>query len=245
MIRDLGTMVWKEWREFREQLLSWRRGGLSAMVLALVLGVVTPAQMGPDWLYTDFMTAYWPFVAASMVSSLIADSVAGERERHTLETLLATRLPDAAILLGKIVAAVLYGLMFALANLLIGWITVNVVHGHGSLLPFPLAHVMTIIGFTILASALVAGLGVFISLRAATVKQAQQTFGISIVILLMGPLLAFQMLSRYRRMQLLELLTRTGRDRIALYVAAVMLAATLIVLVAALARFRRGKLAVD
>ena len=69
--------------ELMESLL--KRGGLSALVLALILGIVTPAQMGPEWLGSSLMLAYWPFVASSMVSSLIADSVAGERERHTLE----------------------------------------------------------------------------------------------------------------------------------------------------------------
>ena len=41
-----------------------------------------------------------------MVSSLVADSFAGERERHTLETLLASRLPDRAILAGKLLVPV-------------------------------------------------------------------------------------------------------------------------------------------
>src|SRR5438105_13515657 len=109
---DIRTVIWREWREFREQLLSLKRGGLSALVLALILGIVTPAQMGPEWLGSSLMLAYWPFVASSMVSSLIADSVAGERERHTLETLLASRLPDHAILAGKVIAALLYGLGF-------------------------------------------------------------------------------------------------------------------------------------
>jgi hypothetical protein len=109
-------MVWKEWREFRDQSLSLRRGGLSALILALILGVVAPVQLGPEWVHSKIIVGYWPFLAATMVSSLIADSVAGERERHTLETLLASRLPDAAILIGKIVAAVLYGLGFAVAE---------------------------------------------------------------------------------------------------------------------------------
>lgn len=244
-MRDVATMVWKEWREFREQLFSWRRGGLSAMILALVLGIVTPAQMGPDWLYSSFMMAYWPFVAASMVSSLISDSVAGERERHTLETLLASRLSDASILVGKIVAAVLYGLAFALANLSIGWVTVNVLHGQAGLLPFPLAHLMTIIGLTALTSSLVAGVGVFISLRAATVKQAQQTFGIAIVVCLMGPLLIFQSLSDRSRMRLFAFVAGTDRDRLVLYIAATLLVLSLLIFTAALSRFRRGKLTLD
>ena len=46
MIHDIWTVVWKEWQEFRDQLLSLRRGGLSALILALILGVVAPVQLG-------------------------------------------------------------------------------------------------------------------------------------------------------------------------------------------------------
>jgi hypothetical protein len=42
MMRDVWTVVWKEWREFRDQLLSLRRGGLSALIHELNLGIVAP-----------------------------------------------------------------------------------------------------------------------------------------------------------------------------------------------------------
>jgi len=42
VIADIWTVTWKEWQEFRDQLLSLRRGGLSALILALILGVVAP-----------------------------------------------------------------------------------------------------------------------------------------------------------------------------------------------------------
>ena len=104
MMRDVWTVVWKEWQEFRDQLLSLRRGGLSALILALILGVVAPIELGAEWVNSKLIVGYWPFLAATMVSSLIADSVAGERERHTLETLLASRLSDRAILFGKMLS---------------------------------------------------------------------------------------------------------------------------------------------
>ena len=154
MIHDVWTVVWKEWQEFRDQLLSLRRGGLSALILALILGVVAPVQLGAEWVESRLIIGYWPFLAATMVSSLIADSVAGERERHTLETLLASRLSDSAILIGKIIAAVLYGVGFAVANLVIGLIAVNVAHGENGLIVFaPQRFIVTVV-LTILASLL-------------------------------------------------------------------------------------------
>jgi ABC-2 type transport system permease protein len=243
MNRDVLTMIWKEWREFRDQLLSLRRGGLSALILIGVLGIVTPAQMGPEWVRSPFMVAYWPFVAASMVSSLIADSVAGERERHTLETLLASRLSDGAILAGKLIAAVLYGVGFAIANLLIGLVAVNVVHREAGLSLFSPSYFASILLLTTLTAAFVAGVGVFISLRAATVKQAQQTFGIAMVVLILGPVLAFEALPEMR-LRVIGLVS-SGPSGIVGTISSVLAGLTLIVLIGARARFRRGKLGLD
>ena len=244
-MRDVWTMVWKEWREFRDQLLSLRRGGLSALILALILGVVAPVQLGAEWVQSKLIVGYWPFLSATMVSSLIADSVAGERERHTLETLLASRLSDSAILIGKIIAAVFYGVGFAVMNLVIGLVAVNIAHGEDGLLLFGAQRFAVTIVLTILASLLMAGIGVFISLRASTVKQAQQAFGIAIIVLTMGPLLLFNALSFETRQRLLEGMARVGETRLEVYVVAVLLVLSAVVIGAALARFRRGKLVLD
>jgi len=244
-MRDVWTVIWKEWREFRDQLLSLRRGGLSALILALILGVVAPVQLGPEWVQSKIIVGYWPFLAATMVSSLIADSVAGERERHTLETLLASRLSDSAILIGKIVAAVLYGLGFAVANLLIGLVAVNIAHRASAPILFGAQRFLVTIVLTALASLLMAGIGVFISLRASTVKQAQQAFGIAIIVLTMGPLLAFNALSYETRARVALRLAALGETRIEASVVGGLALLSAVVIGAALARFRRGKLVLD
>jgi ABC-2 type transport system permease protein len=245
MIGDIWTVVWKEWREFRDQLLSLRRGGLSALILALILGVVAPVQLGAEWVQSKIIVAYWPFLAATMVSSLIADSVAGERERHTLETLLASRLPDSSILIGKIVAAVLYGLGFAVANLVIGVIAVNIAHRENGLILFAAQRFVVTIVLTILASLFMAGIGVFISLRASTVKQAQQAFGIAIIVITMGPLLLFNALEPETRARFMFKLAALGETRIESYAILGLAVASGLVIAAALVRFRRGKLVLD
>ena len=107
MIQDVLTVARKEWLEIIDQLLRFKRGGWSILLVVLFLGVISPLQMGTTWLSSPLMFFYWPLLTSSMTSTLIADSIAGERERHTLETLLASRLPDAAIISGKILAAVL------------------------------------------------------------------------------------------------------------------------------------------
>ena len=102
MMDDIRTMLWKEWKEFFLQRGSSRKTMLiSALLPVILLGIVIPWRAGPA--YADNMVAL--IVPALMpllfVLVLVADSFAGERERHTLETLLATRLSDQVILLGK------------------------------------------------------------------------------------------------------------------------------------------------
>lgn len=67
-------------------------------------------ERGP--LMVGVLLAGLPLVLSAI---MIAESLAGERERRTLETLLASRLSERAILLRKMSAAVLLGWMLLLA----------------------------------------------------------------------------------------------------------------------------------
>lgn len=245
MIADIVTVAWKEWLEFRDQLLKFKRGGLSALVVLVMLGIFTPIQMGPLWLTSPLMLAYWPLLSSGMVSTLIADAFAGERERHTLETLLASRLSDRAILLGKVVAAMLYGLVFTFANLVVGVITLTIVHwGEGLQAPAP-SHVAYLFSLVTLACSTLAGIGVFISLKASTVRQAQQTLGIIMMVLFIGPVLFIQLLDSDARLSLASRLTTVGTGRMVAWACGVLAAASAILIGMAMARFKRGRLTLD
>ena len=244
-VADIVTVTRKEWLEFRDQLLRLRRGGLSAVIVLLMLGIVTPLQMGPLWLTSPLMLAYWPLLSSGMVSTLIADAFAGERERHTLETLLATRLSDTSILLGKVLAAIMYGLLFTTANIIVGVITLSIKHfGEGIQAP-PALHIAYMLLLVTLACSTLAGIGVFISLKAATVRQAQQTLGIIMMVLFIGPVLFIQFLDSPNRMSLAARLSSLGTDRLVGWTSAVLLAASVILILMAMARFKRGKLTLD
>jgi ABC-2 type transport system permease protein len=245
MSRDIVTVAWKEWLEFRDQLLRLRRGGLSAVIVILMLGIVTPLQMGPLWLDSPLMLAYWPLLSSGMVSTLIADAFAGERERHTLETLLASRLSDTSILLGKVLAAILYGLLFTFANILVGIVTLSIAHfGEGIQAP-PASHVGYMLLLVTLACSTLAGIGVFISLRAATVRQAQQTLGIIMMVLFIGPVLFIQFLDTEGRVSLAGRLTSMGTKRLVGWASAALFTASVVLIAMAMARFKRGKLTLD
>ncbi|MCC6929181.1 MAG: ABC transporter permease [Gemmatimonadaceae bacterium] len=245
MIHDVLTVARKEWLEILDQLLRFKRGGWSVLVVILFLGVISPLQLGASWLTSPLMFFYWPLLTTSMTSTLIADSIAGERERHTLETLLASRLPDAAIVMGKILAAVLYGFTFATINLAIGWIVVNVRHFEGHLLTMPLSRIAAVFSLIAAGSFFIAGIGVFVSLRAATVRQAQQTFGIIILLLMMAPVLFAQLTTADFQVKVLATVGTLGVEALAFRIAAVIGALAVVLDVAAVQRFRRGKLALD
>ena len=244
-VADIVTVTRKEWLEFRDQLLRLRRGGLSAVIVLLILGIVTPLQMGPLWLTSPYMLAYWPLLSSGMVSTLIADAIAGERERHTLETLLATRLSDTSILLGKVLAAILYGLLFTTANIVVGIVTLSIAHIDKGIQAPPAAHIGYMLLLVTLACSTLAGIGVFISLKAATVRQAQQTLGIIMMVLVIGPVLFIQFLDPEDRVSMAGRLSTLGTARLVGWTSAILFTASLILILMAMARFKRGKLTLD
>jgi hypothetical protein len=122
---------------------------------------------------------------------------------------------------------------------------VNVAHSENGLILFKAQRFVVTIVLTILASLLMAGIGVFISLRASTVKQAQQAFGIAIIVLTMGPLLLFNALSYETRDAFIRRIGGVGETRIEAYVVAGLLVLSAFVIGGALARFKRGKLVLD
>ena len=101
MNNDILTVMWKE----SKGLLRYgdnRWKGIAILVTPIALfGILIPIQFREEWLTSGWSLGVSFFTPLMLITSTIAESFAGERERHTLETLLASRLPDRAILLGK------------------------------------------------------------------------------------------------------------------------------------------------
>ena len=243
MIGDIKTVFWKEWQE----IMVWggARGKLGILLLAGVFGIFLPLQSGRGWVETPAVLIYWTWVPLFLVSSVIADAFAGERERHTLETLLASRLSDRAILLGKFAAAVAYGVSIAWLCLLLGLVIVNLVHGAGELLLYPLNVAVGIVALTLLGAGLSAGAGVLVSLRASTVRQAQQTLSIAIMLLLFVPVFGFQALPDEWKMHLAEQFVNLSVTRVIVIASLLLVALNVGLLAAATGRFRRARLILD
>jgi ABC-2 type transport system permease protein len=243
MISDVGTMVWKEAKEILS--LSGGRTKWGLLIFVGLFGVLMPLQMGKEWVESPMALAYWAWIPLLLVNATIADAFAGERERHTLETLLASRLSDRVILLGKACAAIGYGCAITWASVLMGLVTVNLAHGHGELLLYPAGVSLGIAVLSILTAGLGAGAGILISLRAPTVRQAQQTLSRVIILLIFVPVFGAQALPDAWKLQLVDALSWFTLPRAVIVASAVLIVSDAAFLAAALARFRRTRLILE
>lgn len=241
MIGDIFTVMRKEWKEIMA-LGGAYRGRFQLVVLLGVLGVVLPLQMGVDWVTSPGVVGAWGWVPMLLVGAVVADSFAGERERHTLETLLASRLSDTAILFGKIGAAVSYGWIVTLAALLLGLITVNVAHREQGLLLFPWTVAASAVVLSFLGAGLASAAGVLVSLRAQTVRQAQQTLNIAMMALFFVPVFGVRALPSDVKERFAAWAVNAGSLQLLLSGIAILTVFDLVLIGVARARFRRARL---
>jgi ABC-2 type transport system permease protein len=234
-MNDLLTMIWKEWKDF---LWSGGRSDLLRPLLNIaVLGIVLPLSFGQRWINLDpaavLIVLLNPFMFVILV---ISDAIAGERERHTLETLLASRISDRAILLSKVMVAVAYNWAVTLLCLLLGSLVINLSQG---LRPWefyrPISLFSVVLVLCFLVTLLAASGGVLISLKSATVRQASQTMLLGLIML--G--LAISMVIRLLPPGLTASLTTSQMVRVIVLVLVVL---DTLLLAASLLSFQRSRL---
>lgn len=245
MIGDIWTVTWKEWLE-QLRVGGGLRGAMFRLFLGVgLLGVVWPWMIGPEFVTTYLSVGFASLSTTMYVSALVPDAFPGERERHTLETLLASRLPDAAILLGKMLAIVSYAWLAALLMLFLGLLTVNITHDVPGFLMYPPRVILAAGGMSLLLGSAVASVGVVLSIRSATVKQAQQMLSAGMLIIFLVPALLAQLAPHYLTV-LIRLFTVPGHGGSAAIVVAIGCAVITVVMTwIALLRFRRSRLMLD
>lgn len=232
---DLWTMIWKETKD------SVLQGGWSALIRPLlligILGILVPWRLGLQWLALTpvamGLVLYIPFI---VILSFVGDAIAGERERHTLETLLASRISDRAILLGKVIVTTGYAWGTALVGLLLGLVVANLSKGQGSWEFYThLDLLLEALALSLLASLLGVGGGVLISLHSATVRQAQQMLIVFTLVLVGGGVLVLKVLPA-------QTISSLSNSQIWLIVMAVFAVLDAILLGVSLVSFQRSRL---
>jgi ABC-2 type transport system permease protein len=237
MIADLKTMLWKE----RKGLLRYR-GSRTRFLLTLMtpvlMAVVMPWQEGAGWVESPISLIISLAIPIIIVGITVPESFAGERERHTLETLLASRLPDRAILFGKLTTAVAFAWGLTLAVLLMSLVPVNLAHGEGKILFFTPTLALGNLALSFVLSTLCASAGVLVSLRSETVQEAAQTL---MAIFLVPPMILQMVLFMFVD-QLRDTLQNLNGEQVLLIIIVVLAVIDLAVSALAVARFRRSRL---
>lgn len=247
MKQDILTVIWKE----RQGLLYTRgsraRGLWMLFIAVVMIAIVLPLEMGEEW----FTTA-WSLIAALilpllLVGTAVPESFAGERERSTLSTLLASRLPDRAILFGKLITTLAYGWGVTLLLLGLSLIVANLVAWQGTFRFYPLLLLITNVVASLLMAGVVASLGVLISLRSATVQGAQQALTgallIPLMLLQIVPIVLMSLMPNGR--ELINQMLKVDFAIVVSVLSGVLLLLNVGLFAAALARFKRARLILD
>lgn len=178
-MQEIGIMLRKELKEWynAQDIRAW----LSQAFLTVgIFGILMPATAKGEGLgFVAILAAI--VLPTGLAATVIPDVFAGERERGTLETLLATPLSDRAVFVGKVLSRLVYAWVGAMVVFIAGVVTLWAT-GH---------RINLSVGFLappILAAPLVAfpvaDIGAIISFRARSVRSAQQILNL--------PLLAFE-----------------------------------------------------
>jgi ABC-2 type transport system permease protein len=243
MRKDISTVMWKESKSLlRYSDNRWKAIAILVTPIAL-FGILLPIQFREGWLTSGWSLGIAFFTPLLLIASTITESFAGERERHTLETLLASRLPDRAILFGKLLTSIIFGWGMTLLLLFVSLMVVNLLDGKSGFQNYQ----AEILWMDILASLLMAGfvssLGIVISLRSPTVQAASQ----SIMLMLFMPFLLLQAVAFLLpvilpKATLTTLANQLNFTNIMLVVLAMLLVVDIVLFLGAMARFQRSRL---
>jgi len=243
MNADIMTIMWKESKGLFKQGKSRSKSILVLLTPVLMFGIILPIQFREEWLDMGWSLAIALFTPLILIAPTICESFAGERERHTLETLLASRLPDRAILFGKMIVSIAYGWGMTVFLLLMSLVIVNMLMWAGKFQFYQMNIFLADIGLSLLFSGLMVTLGILISLRSVTVQSAQQVLMMALVIPIFGLQAIVFLLPTFLPMEnIREFLGRFDYDQILLIFLGVLLLADIGLLLAAMSRFKRSRL---
>ena len=158
-------------------------GSLRLLVRGIDPNIAAPLNVGTRDLATaeakrsSFMAMLLPLILTIFAfiggAHLAMDTTAGERERQSLEPLLATPVPRAALVGGKMLAAVLLGLLSMLLILLSFKLTASLVSGMGRQMDVSFLAMgkllLTLLPLVLIGSALITALAA----GAKSMKEAQ------------------------------------------------------------------------
>ncbi len=121
---DLATMLWKEVVELVGNRRSLRIYVMAVLIMGLLPTLTRPRGMPPG-IAAVMLLGYAVFSSVVVAAQAAPDLVLRERAGRTLETLLASRLSDAAIFGGKVIMAAVLGWSAALLTVAVQLIALH------------------------------------------------------------------------------------------------------------------------
>lgn len=190
MENELRAILYKEVCEIARENGS-SKGSLLRLAMLAALGVASGWQSGLTLATGPLLPLFGALIGFTVTIPSVADSFAGERERHTLESLFATPLSDVALVVGKLAACVAVALIAVPIFISLAVVAAASKSGGAVLRQTGLASV-TIGSFVLamIAALLVGAVGLQVSLRAATVRNALQGITLGILALVGIPRVA-------------------------------------------------------
>ena len=226
-----------------------RRGFLIQLIFLTTVFAIFPLSQKELWMGGMMPVFFFAMIPLFLVSGVVADSFAGERERKTLETLLATRLPDWAIYLGKVATALIYSWLFVLLSMITSLVSLNLAGSSEGIYIFPSLTILAGLFGAILTGGFVAGIGVFISLRASSVQQASQMLVMPMWALMMVIGFGLPALTRVLpdglRQEIIQWLAGIDLKLLGVALVAVILIVDVALLSMGVRRFKRSRLILD
>jgi len=187
----------KEFLEIVADRQSLRGTALQSMIFFGICGVFSPwrSAHGEMWGSLSLMLTLYALLPTVIATSVAADAFAGELERGTLESLLATAVTDSAVFWGKALTAVSMSLTLSVACLLSAlFITFHVHH-----LPLdtvdPRVLFLVVLGH-IGASTCLTAIAIYVSSKVKVARSAQQALSIGSLLGIFGLTMAGSFLER-------------------------------------------------
>jgi ABC-2 type transport system permease protein len=245
MFSDIITIIQKDLREILTARGSRKSSLIYLGIVVGLIGVFMPMQSGRLWLSEPIVPLVWSWFPVFLMISMVTDSIAGERERNTLETLLASRLSDRSILFGKIAAAVIYGWSISVISNLLAVVTVNVSDPTGGFQFYTLSLFLILLLLPLVLGTLMSSLGVLVSLNAPTARSAYQKLSLVMLAFWFVPMFIINLAPEGFKMQINQFLSSVNLSQLATIGIVLLLVVNIGLIWLAIKRFQRTRLILD
>ncbi len=177
----------KEFLEVVADRQSFRGTALQSLIFFAIAGLFFPwrSAQGEMWSSLSVMLTMYALLPTVVATSVAADAFAGELERGTLESLLATAVTDTAVFWGKALTAVSLSLTLSLACLLSALFITLYVHRLPLSIVDPIAIGLVLLGHIGAATCLTA-IAIYVSAKVKVARAAQQALSIGTLVSIFG-----------------------------------------------------------